>query len=495
MRFGHLTVGKGLSRGIEQLWHMYDNEGTTLTLAAAGDAIITRRLSTCENERLARLVERIREADVGVVNLEVLLHDYEGYPAAKGGGTYMRAPPWAADELVWAGFDLFAAATNHIGDYSHGGMEATMRELDQRDLAYAGLGRTLATAREPAYLDTPAGRVALVAACSSITPGTEAGEQRPDLKGRPGLSPIHVEPRYVVPEDVFDQVCELADQLGLEAITARQERLGFPAPGEDDEEGEFTFLNVDRNAPNLTFERGDEFGIRLDASEDDVDAVRKQIRAADRQADWVVASVHAHQGADGFRNDPSVPAFLESFARECVDAGADAFVGHGPHVLRGIEMYDGTPIFYSLGNFLMQNETVTRLPAELYDDYELGHDALPADLFDARVFEATNEEENSEGTRETDERIGFLADRSFWESVVPICRFDDGTLDRIELYPLELGYATPRPQRGRPLLAEDDAATRILEDLAELSAPYGTEIVIEGGRGVIVADENGRDDV
>jgi hypothetical protein len=35
-----------------------------------------------------------------------------------------------------------------------------------------------------------------------------------------------------------------------------------------------------------------------------------------------------------------------------IDAGADAVIGHGPHVLRGIEFYRGHPIVYSLGNFL-----------------------------------------------------------------------------------------------------------------------------------------------
>jgi hypothetical protein len=35
-----------------------------------------------------------------------------------------------------------------------------------------------------------------------------------------------------------------------------------------------------------------------------------------------------------------------------VDAGADAVVGHGPHVLRGSEFYRGRPIAYSLGNFV-----------------------------------------------------------------------------------------------------------------------------------------------
>jgi hypothetical protein len=43
---------------------------------------------------------------------------------------------------------------------------------------------------------------------------------------------------------------------------------------------------------------------------------------------------------------------LRRFARAVIDAGADAVVGHGPHVLRGIEFYRGRPIAYSLGNFV-----------------------------------------------------------------------------------------------------------------------------------------------
>ncbi len=43
---------------------------------------------------------------------------------------------------------------------------------------------------------------------------------------------------------------------------------------------------------------------------------------------------------------------LRRWARAVIDAGADAVVGHGPHVLRGVEFYQGRPIAYSLGNFL-----------------------------------------------------------------------------------------------------------------------------------------------
>jgi hypothetical protein len=43
---------------------------------------------------------------------------------------------------------------------------------------------------------------------------------------------------------------------------------------------------------------------------------------------------------------------LRAWARAVIDAGADGVIGHGPHVLRGIEFYRGKPIAYSLGNFL-----------------------------------------------------------------------------------------------------------------------------------------------
>ncbi len=440
------------------------------TLAAAGDAIITRRLSTLSDDRLTELCERVRAADAGFVNLEVLLHDYEGYPAAESGGTYMRAPPWAADELVDAGFDVFAAANNHTGDYSHGGMAATMRELEAREIPYAGLGRTLGDARAPAYVETSGGRVGVVATCTTFPRGAAAGKQRPDLQGRPGLSPLNLETRYVVPEDVHGQVEELSANLGLEAVKDRREKQGFRVPGGEDG---FAFLNAG-DGDHLTFETGDEYRVEHRVDEDDAVAIRRQIRAADTQSDWVVASIHAHEGRGADRNDDTVPAFLESFARECVDAGADVVVGHGPHVLRGVELYDGAPIFYSLGDFLMQNETVSRLPAEIYGRYDLDpYDSLPADLFDERVFD------------EEGERAGFLSDRTFWETVVPVCTFDDDGLDRIELYPAELGFDESRAGRGWPRAATGETASRILDRLAALSAPYGTEISIEDDVGVI----------
>lgn len=76
--------------------------------------------------------------------------------------------------------------------------------------------------------------------------------------------------------------------------------------------------------------------------------------------DVLIVTFHGgKEGAAAVRT-PSAPEFLareprgnlRKWARVVIDAGADAVVGHGPHVLRGVEFYRGRPIFYSLGNFV-----------------------------------------------------------------------------------------------------------------------------------------------
>jgi poly-gamma-glutamate capsule biosynthesis protein CapA/YwtB (metallophosphatase superfamily) len=91
----------------------------------------------------------------------------------------------------------------------------------------------------------------------------------------------------------------------------------------------------------------------------DLGAARALVRQADQRADVVIATMHA--GAEG-RANVRVPRKTEyflgenrgnprAFAHAVVDAGADLVVGHGPHVLRGMEWYRGRLIAYSLGNF------------------------------------------------------------------------------------------------------------------------------------------------
>lgn len=65
--------------------------------------------------------------------------------------------------------------------------------------------------------------------------------------------------------------------------------------------------------------------------------------------DLIFVSYH---GGVEYSTDPTDET--RAFARACLDAGADAFIGHHPHVVQGVEWYQNKPIFYSLGNFVFK---------------------------------------------------------------------------------------------------------------------------------------------
>jgi poly-gamma-glutamate capsule biosynthesis protein CapA/YwtB (metallophosphatase superfamily) len=91
----------------------------------------------------------------------------------------------------------------------------------------------------------------------------------------------------------------------------------------------------------------------------DIDAAKAVVAKAATMADLVVVQVHmGGEGADKTRVRPGTEMFLGenrgdpvTFSHAMIDAGADLIVGHGPHVLRGMEFYQGRLIAYSLGNF------------------------------------------------------------------------------------------------------------------------------------------------
>ncbi|HET7824186.1 MAG TPA: CapA family protein [Anaeromyxobacter sp.] len=91
----------------------------------------------------------------------------------------------------------------------------------------------------------------------------------------------------------------------------------------------------------------------------DVDEAVRIVKAAREGADLVVVSFHGGaEGADRQHVPRGHEEFLgedrgdvRAFAHAVVDAGADLVVGHGPHVVRGMELYRGRLVAYSLGNF------------------------------------------------------------------------------------------------------------------------------------------------
>ncbi len=426
----------------------------SLTFVATGDSFITRRVPP-GNKGFTEIASLIHNAEVRFTNFEVTAHNYEGYPGAVSGGTWARTSPDVLEDIKNYGFNLIAWANNHTLDYTYGGLEATERYLNQYGFIHAGVGSNLAFASEPKYLETSSGRVALIAATSSFHETHIAGEQRPDMMGRPGINPLRYQSIHKISADKLAQLKEIAATVDINAGENLKIKEGFQLPRADDlySFGKYLF-QVDENEGQVTI-----------PNERDMKRIRYAISEAKRQADYVLVSIHAHE-MKGERKD--LPAeFLETFSRACIDEGAHAVVGHGPHIVRGIEIYKSKPIFYSLGNFIFQNDTVAHLPADFYEKYNLEHTNNVADALDKRSRNNT---------------AGFSTLENIWLSFIPTWKMKDGVLEEILLYPIELGFKEPRSRRGLPAF---DNRTVVLEKLQELSEPYGTKIEIEEGIGKI----------
>ncbi|HLI51761.1 MAG TPA: CapA family protein [Thermomicrobiaceae bacterium] len=433
--------------------------GRRFVVTATGDALITRRLIDYPDAEFQGMVELIKSADVAFTNMEMCLSNYRGTPVVESGGGNLSADPRVAKDLQRIGFNLTAFANNHTLNYGIEGCLTTIDTLDAYDFTCAGAGRNLAEARSPVYLDVPNGRVGLVACASTFANGQQAGVQRADAPGRPGLNPQRFDTYYVVDQEHLDAVKRIADRTGME----KKQQFSYTTGFRQRPEREDVFIFADRN-----FIVGDEFGVKTEAHQGDLAGNTHSVKDATELSDLTLVSLHAHEEGPE-RWEPA--DFIVELAHACVDAGADMVIGHGPHLLRGLEIYQGKPIFYSVGNFIFDVENLKYLPA---DDYEsLGADpSLTAHEVFNFMFD--------HGKR------GFPSERYYWETVLPIVTFEDRKLTGIDLHPVSLGFGLTGPERGLPRLAAPHVGQEILAWMAELSKPYGTKIQIVGGVGKVM---------
>lgn len=435
----------------------------SFTFTATGDAIVTEPFPEYNGNTDAfdRVRTLLQNADTAITQLEVpipspddpiavppAVPDQYQYLAAYPGSA-MAAPPSILDELAGMGLDVFTAASNHAADYGRNGIESTITALEARNLPFAGIGTDLGSARAPGSHQTPASRVAVVNATTAVGPGTEATPASADRRGAPGVNPLHLRWQYRSPREAIDTLRDIAEATGIERVKGTWLRRDNPGwvtdPG-------YYFMH-------MRFLQGESSAIETEPYEPDERAILDTIDVASSSADWTIATLHVHQGPAGSRNVPEIPGFLQTFARDCVDAGADAFVGTGPHVLRGIELYDGCPLFYSLGNFIYQIERASETPPNYREP-------------------GTAPTENDPSVPHSDGRR--------WETIIPRATFHaDGTLNQVDLFPCTLGRDREPPRRGVPHRATEGPATTILDRVADLSNPLGTTIDREGDIGII----------
>ena len=429
----------------------YTEDSGDITFAFTGDAMPTRRISVHAEPAFLAVAELLRGADVSIANSETLFHEFEGYPVADSGpyGTYVATHPDVIDDLRWLGLDLVSTANNHCVDYGELGLLANLDNLEARGLPHAGTGRSLTEAARPRYLPTARGTVAMVAVTLTMPPGDHrAGEARGAVKARPGANVLRRTVAHEVPPEAFQALLDLG--AGLGGGLGRH----FRRDGDT-----VTFLG-------RAFTLGAAYRTTSAINPFDLDLNLSWIAEARQLADWVVVSMHCHE-AGATREDP--PDFAVEFAHRALDAGGDIVFGHGPHLDRGIELYQGKPILYALGNFIIQNETIPQQPWDFTQRFGLPPTATTGDAY--RV-------------RDSRSRGGLARDPVGLQSAVAEVEFRDGALAEIRLHPVDLGLGTPQRRRaGRPMLAQGETARAIIRRFARLSAKYGTqvELVTEPG--------------
>jgi len=421
-----------------------------MKFTAAGDMIIQKPIYP-GYEGFGALADFIKRGDARFFNLETTLnHVGETCGNQFSGGTYIRTNPEILENIKPYGFNMTTANNNHILDFSYGGLEATLKALDASGLVHAGIGRNLDEAAAPRYLETASGRVALIAVNTSFKPSAMAGKQSPLFPGRPGMNGLRVQSYVELPQADIDYIKKIAKETNINAEKEITRAEGYHPPLADNE-AEFG---------ELKFRTGTQRRYVSTVHPADMERVKKAIYEAQLQADYIMISVHSHQLSGSKKETPA--DFIRDFAHACIDAGAHAILGHGPHLLRPIEVYKDCPIFYSLGDFILQLYNVLAAPEDFYEQNGLTSAATVHELLKKRSKDFT---------------VGLMTDRRMFISVIPYWETDGTKLTKLTLLPIEMDMNGNKSRQGLPYVSNDPS---IGQYLAKMCEPYGTKITQNG---------------
>jgi hypothetical protein len=276
----------------------------TSTMLAVGDIILGRP----EAEAYFALAAPVlRAADVAVGQLELpftkrVINSYylevpTEIPAIPG------CDPGNMSAFPFAGFNVLTLAGNHIWDAGVPGIEDSIAQLRDYDIAFVGAGMNIDEARAPLIIERNGTRFGFL---NYNCVGPKLTWATPD---KPGCAYVHIITHY---------------------------ELDYPSPGSD--------------IPVVyTFAEPQTLGAMVD----DIHKLRPL-------CDVLVVAFHK-----GIGFTPVQLAWYEQqISYAAIDAGADLILGQHAHILKGIEQYKGKTIFHNLGNFVgalppVQEEPVT----------------------------------------------------------------------------------------------------------------------------------------
>jgi poly-gamma-glutamate synthesis protein (capsule biosynthesis protein) len=234
----------------------------------------------------------LKTGDIGFCQLEANL-SMRGSPLPQA-RLPMRTDPVNAIALKDAGFQVVSFAGNHCLDWGQDALFDTIDVVKKQGMEIIGVGADIEKARRPALISKNGTRIAFLAYNSILPMGYWAEADRP------GCVPMRA---WTVHEPI------------------EHDQPGTPAK------------------------------IHTFPHKVDLQAMVDDIQKAKAKADIIILSMHwgVH----------FVPALLAEYQREiahvAIDHGADLILGHHPHILKGIEVYKGKVVMYSLGNFAIEH--------------------------------------------------------------------------------------------------------------------------------------------
>jgi poly-gamma-glutamate capsule biosynthesis protein CapA/YwtB (metallophosphatase superfamily) len=274
-----------------------------IVLLAVGDVMIARH----DESLLDPAAPVLKAADIAFGNCEWPyseeigdIHPVEAHlnDDVEGEELFLPGNPDSVRLIGRQGFDVMSFANNHCLHAGYRAFLRTMEVMRESGVAPVGAGTDLAEALSPVYIERKGINVAFVGCTSALLPGTHAGRRTP------GVAPLRRHAYFRQPN---------WNDWGL--------------------------------APHV--------GTLVDR--DDLAALCNSIQTARGNADIVAISIHW-----GMLDDrAAIGDYQREAARALIDAGADLILGHGTLVTKGIEVYKGKAIFYSLGKFLMKGPRPT----------------------------------------------------------------------------------------------------------------------------------------
>ena len=293
-----LFINSGVIAQEVEYWPWQSNNGSDLSILLFGDTNIQDRKHPVDAFRY--VLPTFNKADLRIGNLEGPFAGTSRDPKLpdiphKKG--WKHSEPEMVKGLVDANIDVVSVANNVT--YPWMALMKSIRVLQENGIPYAGGGKNIADAHKPVILEKKGTKIGFLAYACTVFPFQHAATEN-----IPGIASMRIHTYYQPP-------------------------MKFDKPG----------------TPPV---------VKTVADENELELMKSDISNLKSKVDIVIASYHW-----GRSHHTELIDYQIEVAHAAIAAGADIIMGHGNHELGAVEVWNGKPIFYGLGNFVFDWYKIT----------------------------------------------------------------------------------------------------------------------------------------